>query len=246
MEGQTARPTLNPTTFDELLQTAASIKTEQLKQKRRAFESWPAYLRSTLFHEPAVRHLRELPFAKRLAEAAKLKAAGNAQFKKCRFAAAQACYERALGVMRYVQNDDPSFYSEDRKESKGYIDDDDVHIVDWIGPGGADATRGDDVDAARVAALKFECALNLGQALFKEGEHSACVEACTYALELLPRSAKALYRRAKARTANVSSGATEIALAQRDLALCVEIEPTNRAAREAYAQLRRDAKVQVR
>ena len=238
-----AFPTLNPTTFDELLQTAASIKTEQLKRKRRTFESWPAFLRSTLFHEPAVRHLRDLPFTARLAEAEKLKAAGNAQFKKGRFAAAHACYERALGVLRYVQNDDPSFYSEDRKDGKGYVDDDDVRIVDWIGPCGADANP-DDVDAARIAALKFECALNLGQALFKEGDHTACVEACTYAIELQPRSAKALYRRAKARTASVSSGTTEIALAQRDLALCVEIEPANRAAREAYAQLRRDTKVQ--
>jgi len=242
---------LPSSTMEELLQTAANIKTEQLKKKRRVFESWPDFVRNTLFHEPAVRHLRDLPFAQRLNEASKLKDAGNTQFKRGRFAEAHGCYERALGVMRYVHNDDPTWYSEKRGEGKGYVDDDDVRIVDWRGPGSSSAAegglsieRGDDFDAERVQTLKYECAINLAQAMFREAQHRPCVEACTYALTLRSRSAKALYRRAMAHAASKPSSGEDrdatIELAQRDFARCLEIDPRNRPAREAYHALRRD------
>jgi len=102
---------MDPSTeFGSMMQHAMKIKSHQMDQDRKKFETYPMFLQNTMWmqNDECLR-LREVPVAERLPEAAKLKEAGNEAFRKQAFAAAVESYEAALGAFKYAKQLDPDW-----------------------------------------------------------------------------------------------------------------------------------------
>ena len=112
--------------FGRLIQQAAKLKGHQMKQERKKYEKWPAYLQHTMFREPELKPIRDSPFADRLAKANEQKSEGNDMFKADNPDDAMSAYEKALGIFRWVTN------KEEDWKKKG-IRDEDVSLVDYEG-----------------------------------------------------------------------------------------------------------------
>jgi tetratricopeptide (TPR) repeat protein len=92
--------------------------------------------------------------------------------------------------------------------------------------------------------FKKACYLNIALVSLQQRAYTPCIQACSRALQVDPDCAKALYRRAQARTAPASAGATEVELAVADLVKAAALAPDDTAVRKLLAQLRADCRRQ--
>eukprot|EP00803_Ostreobium_quekettii_P008768 evm.model.scf_4361.2 EVM.evm.TU.scf_4361.2 scf_4361:2653-7237(-) len=99
-----------------------------------------------------------------------------------------------------------------------------VELVEAINP--ADA---EEIDANKVAVL-----LNIAAVRVEEKSFGAAVEMCTRALQLDPKNAKGLLRRARAHAGRHDCGA-----ARRDLSAALELDPWDFEARDMLERLER-------
>ena len=117
---------MDPSTeFGSMMQHAMKIKTAQMDQDRKRFETWPLFLQNTMWmqHEAGLA-LREIdPPAARLDGARKIKEAGNEHFRNKRYASAVEEYEAAVGAFRYAKQLDPDW------KKKG-IKDETIDLID--------------------------------------------------------------------------------------------------------------------
>ena len=86
------------TEFGNIMKHAMGIKSAQMEQDRKKWETWPTFLQNSMWerNEEALR-LRDLPASERLEGAAKIKEQGNDFFKRQKFSSAVECYEAAVG-----------------------------------------------------------------------------------------------------------------------------------------------------
>jgi len=229
---------MDPSTdFGNMMQTAMKIKGHQMEQDRRKFETHPQFFQNSMWMKGEALALRELPVAERLPGATSLKEAGNELFKQRHFSAAAEQYEQALGSFKWLKQLDDDW------KKKG-IRDETIEVVADFGDEGGEAR-------ASVVALMVSCYNNLaacylGRAragskepgLTVDGDYALCTEACGCALELQPGHAKALYRRACARTEPIAAGATEVDEAIKDLAEAARHAPDDKAVRAMLGKLR--------
>ncbi len=89
----------------------------------------------------------------RVAQAAALKEEGNSLFKVGKFSEACACYEKALGLFKFVRHSDPNW----RKSRKGLCDED-LTIVSETGSTQAER---DEVARLRLALYQNLASTNL-------------------------------------------------------------------------------------
>jgi len=229
---------MDPSTeFGDMMQHAMKIKGAQMEQDRKKFETWPSFFQNTMWMQGRALELRELPVSTRLPEAVKLKEAGNAHFREKRFTPAIEQYEQALGSFKYLKQLDPDW------KKKG-IRDESIEVVDDMGD--TDAEKAAVVDF-RVSCYNNLAACFLGRAssgvaelgLTIDGDYLLCKAACDYALELRPGCAKALYRRARARTEPLSAGACATDDAINDLNEAARHSPDDKAVRLLLNKMRR-------
>ena len=96
---------MNPDeTFDDILRKASEIKTAQMKDKRRAWEASPEFMKNTMTFdkdESYVAMRKSASVAEKIAFAAPIKEEGNELFAKGKYAQAMAKYTAAVAVFRY-------------------------------------------------------------------------------------------------------------------------------------------------
>eukprot|EP00928_Gymnodinium_smaydae_P091324 TRINITY_DN75032_c0_g1_i1.p1 TRINITY_DN75032_c0_g1~~TRINITY_DN75032_c0_g1_i1.p1 ORF type:complete len:405 (-),score=116.14 TRINITY_DN75032_c0_g1_i1:232-1293(-) len=152
------------------------------------------------------------------------------------FEAAITSYEKAAGILRYVEctrsdwkNDDGSY--------KGIEDE---HLmVD------SSALEGDDPEAEAARELVTSCYLNIALANQKLGRYDQMRAACDEVLDKVnPRSVKALYRRAQARIAPVKALDADRDAAIRDLQAAAQLAPQDKDVRGLLARLKAERKAQ--
>ena len=145
---------MDPSTeFGNMMQTAMKIKSAQMDQDRKKFETYPTYLQNTMWmqNEDCLR-LRELPVGERLAAGATaLKEQGNELYRKQAYAQAIEAYEAALGAFRYLKQLDPEW------KSKG-IKDETIELIDGIS---GDHAAPDAVDRQAICDFSVSCYNNL-------------------------------------------------------------------------------------
>ena len=228
---------MDPSTeFGNMMQTAMKIKGHQMEQDRRKFETWPQFFQNSLWMKGSPLELRPLPPAERLSGATALKEKGNELFKAKKFGLAVEQYESALGCFKWAKQLDADW------KSKG-IRDETIEVCEEFGEG---ETR-EAVVALMVSCYNNLAACYLGRARAGsaepgctiEGDCALCTQACDAALELDRACAKALYRRACARTEPVSAGASAIDAAIKDLAEAARHSPEDKAVRSMLAKLRK-------
>lgn len=72
---------MDPSTeLGNMMQTAMKIKSSQMEQQRKVFETWPSFLQNTLWMQGPALELREQPVDERLQGAKAIKEEGNGCF----------------------------------------------------------------------------------------------------------------------------------------------------------------------
>ena len=142
---------MDPSTeFGNMMQTAMKMKSAQMDQDRRRFETWPQFLQNSMWERnEKTLALRELPPASRLDGAAALKEEGNEFFRNKKYTSAVEAYEAAVGSFVYAKQLDPDW------KKKG-IKDETIDLIDERGTG-EDKER---VDAFLVAVQRWPGALS--------------------------------------------------------------------------------------
>jgi len=234
---------MDPSTeFGQMTKHAMGIKSSQMEQDKRKFESYPQYLQNSMWmHNEQCLELRKLQVGERLPGAAKLKEQGNEFFRKQAYASAIECYEAALGAFRYLKQLDPEW------KSKG-IKDETIDFIDEID--GED--KADDASEAKaVYEFATSCYNNLGACYLGraasgrpelgstlEEDYKKCVQACTNAIEIDARNSKALYRRARALCEPMTASDADTDAAIDDLSAAAAAAPDDKAVRSLLAKLK--------
>lgn len=201
--------------FEVLLQQASALKSQQLKSQRPRYESSPVHLKNTLFHDHASKH-SDLTQCLRQAET--FKSRGNELFTKGAYVEAIDQYERALGEFSYIKP------LHDIR-SNGIVDDK-LEFVTLF------------AEEKLVKELQCKCLLNIATCCLKlRTDISRCNDLCTLALEIKPGCAKALYKRAQARSLQPNSGTTELEMALADARKAYELDSKDTSVRRLLRKL---------
>ena len=210
---------MNPDeTFDDILRKASEIKTAQMRDKRRAWEASPEFMKNTMTFdkdESYVAMRKSASVAEKIAFAAPIKEEGNDLFAKGKYAQAMAKYTAAVAVFRYWNREQ----SGREQNVVKYYDDDAI----------ADP---DDRRAARnlIRSVYLNAAQCMRKGNLADGP-AEIIWTCTEVLAIDPSSAKAHYVRALARAELDDSASLELAV--KDLARANALAPNDRAVRDA-------------
>jgi len=209
----------------DVFQQAVALKQAQLAEARKRFEASPRFVKDTLAmsSDGSLEAIRALPAAECLARASEIKQQGNADFGSRDWDGAYKAYARAAACVRYYRPQDKDW----RTNS---FSDDTIDLVH---------TKGDSPEEERAfRELLVSCYLNIAQCrLSARQDYDEALAACNEALDLDPSSAKAYFRRARSRYEPASCGATELAMAVKDLAKAAALEPGDATIRKTYAKL---------
>lgn len=95
--------------FSEILRKKAT-------KKRKVFESYPIYLKHTLFHEEeAIMKTRRKDVMERFFVYDKYRERGNRLYNKRRFSDALALYERSLSCLKWLELKEENIEAEEKK-----------------------------------------------------------------------------------------------------------------------------------
>jgi len=145
-------------------------------------------------------------------------------------------YEKAAGLLRYVECTRPDWKNDDGSY-KG-IEDDFLRVDET-------ALQGQSVGAQEATELVTSCYLNIALASQKLGKFDDMKKACDEVLNKVnPESVKALYRRAQARIGPASAGPTERQAAIQDLLAAAKLAPGDKEVRTLLTKLKADKKKQ--
>lgn len=216
-----------------MLQDAVKLKSAQMGQKRKTYETWPFFTQHTIFHGEKENFAawRQLPFDEKMVHSNEMKEEGNKLYREKDWSGAIDKYEEACTLVYYCYSSDPGW----RKNNRG-IDDDVITLVDDKGS--------TEEDAKQQIKLRLTCALNIAACKLQLQKYDEVIAACTAALELDKRSVKALYRRAEARIRPNSSTAYDHDLAIQDLQKANKIEPNNTTVTSLLNELKGERKTQ--
>ena len=230
-----------------MLQMAAKMKGAQTAQDRRKFDSWPPYLQETLFASESeeLRTARETSLQERIAAASALQADAKALYLSAARAGDDSSddeagagagdgsdvgmpgaprklvlvnkalmkYKQALGMFIYITSSKPW--------RKGIKDEDLTKHVKTGDPASAEGQR--------ATALMLALYNNIAACHMELSQHAVAVRACGDALRIDPTNARALFRRARARLASASAGATELDASIADLQTAIRAHPDDEA-----------------
>ncbi|KAG8463592.1 hypothetical protein KFE25_003865 [Diacronema lutheri] len=213
--------------FKTMFGNAARLKTEQLKAARPHFERSASFHKHSLYLENDLKETRALPIDALLDAASAMKDEGNVAYERGAYADAYRAYERALGCLRYFEAIDPNW-----RNGGGFTDETLREVFT--------RTRCDTPErAVRLHDLMLSCYLNIALVrLAERTEYAEAIDACNEAIALDPSSAKAFFRRARARYEPLSCTATDQELAVRDLAAASRLAPADATIRRELARLR--------
>eukprot|EP00927_Polykrikos_kofoidii_P040928 TRINITY_DN34895_c0_g1_i1.p1 TRINITY_DN34895_c0_g1~~TRINITY_DN34895_c0_g1_i1.p1 ORF type:complete len:412 (+),score=74.40 TRINITY_DN34895_c0_g1_i1:854-2089(+) len=230
--------------MEDPLKHAMSMRSAQDAKKMQLWTSWPALFQNTIFHgeqDPqikAFRHCDSAAWQERLDFTTALKEEGNVLLKDGDLEKAIERYEKAAGVLRFVECVRPNWKNDDGSY-KGIED-------QWLQVD-ASALDGDSHEAAAARTLVTSCYLNIALATYRQKRWDVSVAACSEVLEHVdPSNVKARYRRAQARVAPTSAMDADKDAAIHDLSEAAHLAPQDRAVRELLTTLREERKIQAK
>eukprot|EP00742_Colponemidia_sp_Colp-10_P010354 GILJ01011365.1.p1 GENE.GILJ01011365.1~~GILJ01011365.1.p1 ORF type:complete len:391 (-),score=69.86 GILJ01011365.1:390-1535(-) len=215
-----------PADLGTILSEASKIKSAQMNELRRVYTSWPLFVQHSLLQPPEVVEIRQSKFEVKMSQATVWKDAATHAFKQGMLEPAVSEYIKSLSVFRYVHNKNEEW------RKKGLCDADLVQIND---------SGNSRHESELIHTFVLTCYLNLALCYLKLQEPEQAMFACNFALEVDPKNAKALFRRAQARLLPAGAGVLDLELAVKDLSQAAKLEPTDMFIRREY--IRRKAEL---
>lgn len=148
--------------FDELMKAAVSIKTDQLAQKKRFFESLPTFLQAGVYYTKKLKNVRNQRFHQKLFVHDLLKHEGGKAFANEDWNRACRKYEEALCIWRY-------YYCTSANWEQEGIDDKDLKHYEAIG----DSPE----QIFKIRDLKIKLYLNISVCSIKMKEFNTSLKA---------------------------------------------------------------------
>ena len=218
------------TPFSVLFDRAVKLKQLQTKCERIKYDSYPAFIASTIYPNDEVAAVRLLPtFNQRLEAANDMKQEGNTAFRDGRLEEALIKYESAVAIFRYLENTNDNWKKEGIK---------DVYIIE------KDYQENNEEECQQLDKLLVNCYNNIAIVSTKQHDFSLAIEACDYAIAVDTKNDKSFFLRAKARLAQMNSGADDQVLAKSDLQSAILSNPNNKQARRQLERLNHQIKQQ--
>lgn len=199
--------------FDELMKAAVSIKTSQLAEKKKFFESLPTFLQAGVYYTKKLSNVRTQRFEQRMIVHDILKFEGGKAFSAEDYNRACRKYEEALCIFRYYYCTNPDW------EQNG-IDDRELKHYEAIGD--------NPNQIFKLRDVKIKLYLNISICSIKMNEYQTSLRACEEALKLDTKNVKGYYLKARSRILDINSGVDDLKLAVRDLKEGLKIDPTNK------------------
>lgn len=205
--------------FDVIMQQAAKLKTEQLAVNRRKYDSFPMWYQHSLFSVDKIIHARDtMEFEELYQYGLDLKDLGNRQFRAGNMLGAMNEYEKAISLFKWLRplRDDWKKRGIDDKEMEECV-----------------YAPKSDHEKVLIAKLNCQCLVNIAMCTQRTKEWAVSISACDAVLNTVDcKCAKALYRRAQARSIPLSCGATENYAALRDMKAALQCLREEKQARE--------------
>mmetsp|Transcript_11589 Transcript_11589/g.26993 ORF Transcript_11589/g.26993 Transcript_11589/m.26993 type:complete len:732 (+) Transcript_11589:97-2292(+) len=226
-------------TMQDPLRHAMGMRTAQDNKKMHKWLSWPSLFQNTIFHayqDAEVAAIRkESDVHKRVEFSRGLKEQGTALLQNSDFDKAIQAYEKAAGVLRYVECTRPDWRNADGS-FKG-IEDDWLQVRD-------ETVCGEGPQAADARTQVVSCYLNIALAGQKQENWATVLAATSEALKLDDSCVKALVRRAHARVTPMTATEEDWDLALADLTHAAKAAPQDKVVRDELQKLRAQRKAQ--
>eukprot|EP00904_Undaria_pinnatifida_P008087 jgi/Undpi1/4408/HiC_scaffold_17.g07763.m1 len=210
--------------FNDMMQEAIKIRTNTDATLRADFDARPTFQQNSMFATKEVCEARELPLEERVAKCTAMKLEGNNQIRSGQFAEACHTYEQALAIFWYLHNENEGW------KNSG-IKDEDIKEVNF-------SPANSPEESEKIRDLKVALLLNIARACSARNDHTSSRKACSAALTINPKSAKALFWRGKGLVSPASAGAFETEEAIRDVSRAAELAPSDGVIRAFLLKLK--------
>lgn len=199
--------------FDELMKAAVSIKTNQLAQKKKFFESLPTFLQAGVYYTKKQLNLRKQKYHLKLFVFEILKNEAKKAFSVEDFNRACRKYEEALCIWRYYYCTNPEW------EKEGI---EDAYLKQH-------EAKGETPDQIfKIREMKITMYLNISICSLKLQDFKASLFACEEALKLDMKNVKGYFLRARSRILDINSSVDDLKIAIKDLKEGLKIDPSNK------------------
>eukprot|EP01031_Cornospumella_fuschlensis_P024404 gene24404-29501_t len=220
---------MSDTPFDVIMQQAFALKTAQMAVDRKAYDSYPTWLRNSLFSTLDIIETRQLSsFQAKYNASMALKHKGNELLQAKDNYAAISQFEKALSVWQWLE-------SRLKNWKQSAIKDEDLTLHEYTYRNGEEKEQ--------VQQLRASCILNISLAYLNMQQHQAVIDTTSYLLAQLPMCpahmhTKALYRRALAYAASPSATLADKKRAQQDLRQALRLcNNTDKVIARAYQEI---------
>jgi len=227
---------------------APGMKGKTAAPSRTKFDSYPIFLKHTLFHdEEKFAQVRKMELSQRFFVYDNFREQGNKKYSRGRYTEAIALYEHALSCFRWLQvkkeekkeDDDEEFKENDpyvnlkplNRALATVLSDDNVELFD-----GEDYTDSHDIDMRN--SMLLSAYLGIACCYLQLNHYTAAITALEEGFKLTSGNSQFYFRRSQARACNKGASLEDLYKAKEDIEKAIEVRHTEKLFQQEAGLLR--------